>query len=381
MTELGLAGVERQATLELPPEVEARRAEIRAMADELAARSEAEQRTRLIETGYVMPHWPRPWGLAAPAGLQLVIDQEFSRAGVRRPFYAITGWVIQTLVQLGTQDQIDRYVHRALAKEEVWCQLFSEPDAGSDAAGIRTRGERVEGGWRVNGQKVWTSLALDCRRGLATVRTDPEAPKHAGITMMIIDMHRPGVEVRPLRQVTGSAEFNEVFLTDVFVPDTDVVGVPNQGWRVARATLGNERVSIGGGTAGAYLVDDIFDLYRRHAERVPGAPERFGRHLAQEHAVALLDLRRALRAVAGAEPGPEGNITKLVLAEHGSSSAALYLDLAGPDAAFTDDGLGAAAGRTALAWRHRTLAGGTSEITRNQIAERILGLPRDPLLK
>jgi alkylation response protein AidB-like acyl-CoA dehydrogenase len=380
VTRLGLAGVERRASLDLPPEVEAQRAEVRALARELASLPADEQRDRLIDTGYVMPHWPRPWGLEASAGLQLVIDEEFTEAGVRRPFYAITGWVIQTLVQLGTPDQIDRYVRRALAQEEIWCQLFSEPSAGSDAAGIRTRADRVEGGWVVNGQKVWTSLAQLCQRGFATVRTDPSAPKHAGVTMMIIDLAHPGVEVRPLRNLTGTAEFNEVFLTDVFVPDADVVGEVNEGWKVARATLGNERVSIGGSLVGAYVVGDIFDLYREHAAHVPGAAERVGAHLAEERAVGLLNLRRVVRAVAGGGPGPEGNITKLALGEHGRSSAALYLDFLGPDVAFAE-GPGAVAGRTALAWRHRTLAGGTSEITRNQIAERILGLPRDPLLR
>ncbi|EUA33844.1 acyl-CoA dehydrogenase, middle domain protein [Mycobacterium xenopi 3993] len=176
---------------------------------------------------------------------QLVIEQEFAAAGIKRPDYSITGWVILTLIQHGTDSQIERFVLPALRQEEIWCQLFSEPDAGSDAAGIKTRGTRVEGGWKVNGQKVWTSGAQYCRRGLATVRTDPDAPKHAGITAMIIDMKAPGVEVRPLRQITGGSEFNEVFFNDVFVPDEDVVGEPNGGWTVARATLGNERVSIG----------------------------------------------------------------------------------------------------------------------------------------
>ncbi|WP_041939231.1 MULTISPECIES: acyl-CoA dehydrogenase [Frankia] len=380
VTRLGLAGVARVSTLQLPPEAEAARADVQAFARGVAALPAAEQRERLIATGYVQPHWPRPWGLAAPAGLQLVIDQEFQAAGVRRPAYGITGWVILTLVQHGTSDQIDRYVHRALAQEEIWCQLFSEPAAGSDAAGIRTKADRVEGGWLVNGQKVWTSGAQYCQRGFATVRTDPAAPKHAGVTMMIIDLTHPGVEVRPLRQVTGTAEFNEVFLTDVFVPDADVVGTPNEGWSVARATLGNERVSIGGGVSGGFEVANVFDLYRERGANVPAAAERVGRHVAEGHALRLLNLRRAERAVVGGEPGPEGNITKLVLAERGQTVAALFLDFAGPEAAFAE-GLGAAAGTSALAWRGMTIAGGTSEITRNQIAERILGLPRDPLLR
>jgi alkylation response protein AidB-like acyl-CoA dehydrogenase len=352
---------------------------VRTLARELAALPAAEQRDRLIETGYVQPHWPKPWGLEASAGLQLVIDQEFAAAGVKRPQYGITGWVILTLVQHGTQDQIERWVRKALTGEEIWCQLFSEPEAGSDAAGIKSRGVRTEGGWIVNGQKVWTSGAQYCKRGLATMRTDPSAPKHAGITMMVIDMKGPGVEVRPLRQITGGSEFNEVFFTDVFVPDADVVGEPDQGWRVARATLGNERVSIGGGGAG-YEIEDVFSLLDKRGDTLPGGRPRVGHHLAEATALRLLNLRRAERAVAGGEPGPEGNITKLVLAEHGHAAAALLSDIAGDETAFTD-GLGGLAGLMTLGTRGMSIAGGTSEITRNQIAERILGLPRDPLIK
>ena len=196
-----------------------------------------------------MPHWPKPWGRGAGAVEQLVIEEVFAVNGIKRPNLSITGWVIFTIIQHGTPEQIERFVNPALRGDEVWCQLFSEPDAGSDAAGVKTRAVRVEGGWKVNGQKVWTSLAQDCHRGLATVRTDPNVPKHAGITTMIIDMAAPGVQVRPLRQITGSSEFNEVFLSDVFVPDADVLGEPNAGWTVARATLGNERVSLGGGSS------------------------------------------------------------------------------------------------------------------------------------
>jgi len=376
---LSAAGTARAASLDLPDEVEAARADVRALAQRLAALPEAEQLEALIDTGYVQPHWPKPWGIEAPAGLQLVIDEEFAAAGVARPDYGITSWTILTLIQHGTPDQISRYVRKALTREEIWCQLFSEPAAGSDAASIRTRAEKVDGGWLVNGQKVWTSGAQYCRRGLATVRTDPAAPKHAGVTVLVVDMHAPGVDVRPLRQTTGDAGFNEVFLTDVFVPDADLVGEPNQGWKVARATLGNERVSIGGGVGGAQAGSPI-ELYRARPDAFPGAAERVGRHLATGLALRQLNLRSAVRAVAGGEPGPEGNITKLALAEHIGEAAYLSLAFAGPDAAFLE-GPGADAARAALSWRGMTIAGGTSEITRNQIAERILGLPRDPLVK
>ncbi|MES9537327.1 acyl-CoA dehydrogenase family protein [Actinomadura sp. NPDC000600] len=379
VTRLRVAGVVRETSLDLPPEAEARRAEVRELAREIAALPKAEQRERLIETGYVQPHWPRPWGVEASAGLQLVIEDEFRAAGVKRPQLGITGWVILTLVQHGTQDQIDRWVRPALTGEEVWCQLFSEPDAGSDAAAVKTRAVKVDGGWLVNGQKVWTSGAQYCRWGFATVRTDPDAPKHSGVTMVVVDMHHPGVEVRPLRQTTGASDFNEVFFSDVFVPDADVVGEPNKGWSVARATLGNERVSIGGGVGGP-PGPDVFRLYTERGDRVPAAAERVGAYAAEEQALRLLNLRSAERAVAGGEPGPEGNITKLVLAEHGHATAALLAEFAGPETAF-NEGLGQFAGLMRLGSRGMSIAGGTSEITRNQIAERILGLPRDPLIR
>ncbi len=327
-----------------------------------------------------MPHWPKPWGRAAGAVEQIVIDEELRAAGVKVPGLGITGWNIMTVNQYATPDQVERWVFKTLMGEYVWCQLFSEPDAGSDAAAVKTRGIRVEGGWKVNGQKVWTSGAQHCDLGLATVRTDPDAPKHAGITTMVIDMHGPGVEVRPLRQITGNSDFNEVFFDDVFVPDDDVVGMPNDGWTVARSTLGNERVSIGGGSGGIFRPMDLLALHKRGGDRVPGASARIGAILAKEHTLRVLNLRRAQRAVVGAGPGPEGNVTKLVLAEQGHERARLQADLVGAPTAFLD-GEDAMAGYTELATRAMSIAGGTSEITRNQIAERILGLPRDPLIR
>jgi 3-oxochol-4-en-24-oyl-CoA dehydrogenase len=374
------AGAVRENSLDLPPEAKELRTRVRADAAEMAALDNKAQRDKLIETGYVMPHWPKPWGRAADAVEQLVVEEEFRAAGIKRPQYSITAWVILTLIQHGTPSQIERFVERALRQEEVWCQLFSEPDAGSDAASVKTRATRVEGGWKINGQKVWTSEAQQARRGLATVRTDPDAPKHMGITTVIIDMKAPEVEVRPLRQITGSSEFNEVFFNDVFVPDEDVVGTPNSGWTVARATLGNERVSIGG--AGSYyagLAARLVELTRQRADRLAGAEVRVGTFLAEEHALRLLNLRRAVRSIEGAGPGPEGNVTKLKLAEHIIEGAAISAGLLGPEVALTD-GPGALVGRMIMSARGMAIAGGTSEVSRNQIAERILGMPRDPLI-
>ena len=378
---LASAGITRANSLDLPESAETIRAEVRAQLAAVAAIEDARgRRDRLIETGFAMPHWPRPWGRGAGAIEQLVIEQEFAAAGLERPDYSITGWVILTLIQHGTPGQIDRFVDPALRADEIWCQLFSEPDAGSDAAAVKTRATRVEGGWRVTGQKVWTSGAHRCRRGLATVRTDPAAPKHRGITTMIVDMTAEGVQVRPLRQITGGAEFNEVFFDEVFVPDDDVVGVVNEGWTVARATLGNERVSIGGGVAGSQgAAEYLVKLAGRHRDRVSGAEELAGRFVADDHALRVLNLRRAARSVAGGPPGPEGNVTKLLLAEHISTQARLSARLLGQDVALST-GQAKMAGMMLLAARGMSIAGGTSEITRNQIAERILGLPRDPLI-
>ena len=381
LVDLTRRGVVRAKNVELPPEAEAIRDEVRAFAQSIKDLPLDAQRDRLIETGYVMPHWPKPYGRAAGAIEQLVIEQEFAAAGVKRPSYGITGWNILTLIQYATEDQVARWVNPALRQDVIWCQLFSEPDAGSDAAGVKTKATRVDGGWLVNGQKVWTSGAHVAGMGFATVRTNPDVPKHDGITTMVIDMHAKGVEVRPLKMTSGNSEFNEVFFNDVFVPDDDVVGPIDGGWTVARATLGNESVSIGGGDGGMSLPGSaLIGPFDRHPERLSGGAARIGRYIAEHQAMGLLNLRSANRAVAGGAPGPEGAMTKLVLSEIGHEAAAIYTELNGPDAAFMD---GEALVSNSLVLMHRgmSIAGGTSEIKRNQIGERILGLPRDPLLK
>ena len=380
VTDLVRRGTRRARTIDLPPEAEPMRDEVRAFAERIKGLDASGQRGAMIETGYVMPHWPRPWGRDAGAVEQLVIEQEFRAEGVARPQYSITGWVILTLIQHASEDQVDRWVLPALRQDVIWCQLFSEPDAGSDAAGVTTRGTRVEGGWLVNGQKVWTSGAHLAAFGLATIRTDPAAAKHQGITTMVIDMHAEGVEVRPLKMVTGHSEFNEVFFNDVFVPDDDVVGPVNGGWTVARATLGNESVSIGGGQGGGSLsLDMAIAPFDAHPERLAGGAGRIGRAIAQSEAIAVLNMRSAHRAVAGGGPGPEGNVTKLVLSEIGHEAAAIMAALGGPETAYAE-GAGAMTAMMVLMHRGMSIAGGTSEIKRNQIGERILGLPRDPLI-
>jgi alkylation response protein AidB-like acyl-CoA dehydrogenase len=380
VTNLVRRGVRRARTIDLPPEAEPMRDEVRAFAAQVKDLDDEGRREALIESGYVMPHWPKPWGRNAGAVEQLVIEQEFGTAGVARPQYSITGWVILTLIQHATEDQVARWVLPALRQEVIWCQLFSEPDAGSDAAGVKTRGTRVDGGWLVNGQKVWTSGAHYASFGLATIRTDPDVPKHEGITMMVIDMHAEGVEVRPLRMTTGHSEFNEVFFNDVFVPDDDVVGPVNGGWTVARATLGNESVSIGGGQGGGSMgVEGLIAPFDAHPERLAGGSGRLGRYVALTDSLTDLNMRTAHRAVIGGGPGPEGNVAKLVLSELGHEASAILVALGGPESAYAE-GPQLLTSMSVVMHRGMSIAGGTSEIKRNQIGERILGLPRDPLI-
>ena len=385
------SGQAHGASFTLPAEAEQYREQAREAVTTLRGLPEDEQRDFLVDSGYLVPHWPKPWGRAADVLEQLVIEEEFGSAGtsgasgdakpVERPDMGITGWVTLTIAQAGTDDQRDRWVEPVLRGQVMWCQLFSEPGAGSDAAAVRTSAKKVDGGWRVTGQKVWTSLAHLCQWGLATVRTDPDAPKHAGVTMMAIDMKAPGVTVNPLKGLTGHAHFNEVFFDDVFVPDEDVVGDVNKGWLVARATLGNERISIGGGSGGTtgFAAADLIKLLdNAPAETAAYYLRRAGEVLAESHTLRLLNLRRVTRAIAGSEPGPEGNVTKLLVAESGQRLTELAMELAGSAAVL---GQTPTLTQSYLGNRAMTIAGGTSEITRNTIAERILGLPRDPLLK
>jgi 3-oxochol-4-en-24-oyl-CoA dehydrogenase len=387
ITDLVRRGVRRAAAIDLPPEAEPIRVAIGPDVARLRDLTGDARKQALIEGGYAMPHWPKPWGRDAAAIEQLVIEQELASAGIKRPSLGITSWIILTLIQHASPEQVARWVRPALSQDVIWCQLFSEPGAGSDAAGIRTRATRVEGdgetggGWLINGQKVWTSGAHRSDFGLATVRTNPDAPKHEGITTMVIDMHAPGVTVRPLMMPNGNSDFNEIFFDDVFVPDADVVGPVDAGWTVARATLGNESVSIGGGDGGMSMPIKAFIApLDAHPERLAGGAGRVGRHIARTQTMGVLNQRAAYRAVAGGGAGPEGNITKLLLSEIGHETAAIMAELAGPEAVFLE-GDGAMGATLMLMNRAMSIAGGTSEIKRNQIAERILGLPRDPLIR
>ena len=375
--ELTRSGAQIAHEVELPPEAEQIRAEVRAFRARHDSLPLEQRRSALVDSGYCVPHWPRPFGRAAGAAEQLVIEQELD--GVKQPNLGIGAWVVLTLVQCGTPEQAERWIRPSLMGDMRWCQLFSEPGAGSDAAAIKTRATRVDGGWRVSGQKVWTSDAQGSNMGLATVRTDPNAPKHKGVSMLAIDMTASGVQVRPLREITGETLFNEVFFDDVFVPDADVVGEVDHGWAVARATLGNERVSIGGneGSLDMLGAEELVALASAHAPQDGGIAREVGRLVAEHHAMGSLNLRLVMRAIAGGLPGPEGSVTKLLSAEHAQRVSELGMSIVGTA------GASGAAGRVAHSYlfsRCLTIAGGTSEIVRNLIAERLLGLPRDPLV-
>jgi 3-oxochol-4-en-24-oyl-CoA dehydrogenase len=350
------------------------RDELRAFRSRYEALPRAERQDALIDAGLLLAHWPPPWGRAASAMEQIIIDEELAGIPRGHPF----AWVALTLVSWATPAQQELWVRPVLQGSLTICQLFSEPGAGSDLAALNCRATPVEGGWSVTGQKVWTSAGHSAALGFALVRTDPEASKRAGITAMMVDMHAPGVDVRPIRQITGEAQFDEVFLDDVFVPDENVVGAVNEGWKVARATMGNERVALGGG--GGYIgVDKFLTSARAHAADDPAVAEQVGDILATHRALKLLDLRRTFRALSGGEPGVEGNITKLLGNELDQRVTRAAMELLGPEAAGAE-GEAAEWSQLFLFAPCLTIGGGTSEMARNAIGERMLGLPRDPVL-
>ena len=339
----------------------------------IAGLPESERRAALVETGYMTPHWPAPHGRGADAVAQLVIDQELARAGVERPDIVIAGWALPTILEHGTDAQRERFVRPSLLGDLVWCQLFSEPGSGSDLASLRTRAVKVDGGWRLTGQKVWTSVAHRADWGICLARTDPDAPQHRGITYFLVDMRNSdGIEVRPLREITGDALFNEVFLDDVFVPDDLVVGTVNDGWRLARTTLANERVAMASSRLGK-SVERAVSLLSTSTPLTDRAD--VGRAVALATVCSLLGVRTVLRSLAGQGPGSESSVAKLLGVRSRQDSADLVLRLHGPAAVLGGDDVQAAVWE-ALNTRCLSIAGGTTQILRNVAGERILGLPR-----
>ena len=374
-----LGGARRVLTLDLLPDREEVRREVRELVDSLAGLDRPTQRARLVDAGYFVPNWPAPWGRSADAIDQLIIDEELARGRIRRANLAVGAWAAPTIATHGTPEQQDRWVGPTLRGEIRWCQLFSEPGAGSDLAALSTRATRTDGGWLLNGQKVWTSLATEAQWGICLARTDGSVAKHLGITYFVIDMETPGIEIRPLREMTGLAMFNEVFLSDVFVPDECVIGAVNGGWPLARTTLANERVAMGSGTSFGGGVEAMLALVAvlPEGDRSPVVLDQVGALVAEAQTVALLGLRSTSRAVSGAAPGPEASVRKLLGAEHDQRTQEMGLALLGPEGA-TVEGTAAQWTFGFLANRCLTIAGGTSEVQRNVIGERLLGLPRDP---
>jgi alkylation response protein AidB-like acyl-CoA dehydrogenase len=344
----------------------------------------------MAESGYVAPHWPEPYGIGADPIHQLIIDDELSRAGISRPSNQIgIGWAAPTIIYAGTQEQKDRYVLPALAAEEIWCQLFSEPGAGSDLASLSTRAVRDGDEWVVNGQKVWTTGAHYSKFGILIARTDPDAPKHKGITYFICPMDLPGIEIRTIKNIAGADSFNEVFFTDVRIPHDNVVGNVNDGWRLAKVTLGNERVSLSTGGVLWGNGPTALDVVNEARKLGPHSPV-LRQELAQiyiEHTVLEIIRMRTLTArLRGAQPGPEASIRKIMADEHGQRVMSVSRDIIGADALVIgpDDSVAGKHIRS-KSWysgfmfsQALTIGGGTTEVQKNILGERVLGLPAEP---
>ncbi len=363
--------------------------------------AEADFRGALWDAGLAMVQFPEgKGGLGVSPKLQTVVEEAIREAG--RAFHPLAvntigiGMGLPTVLTYGSEEHHDKYLKRIFTGEDIWCQMFSEPSHGSDVAGLSSRAERDGDEWVVNGQKVWTSVAHVAAYGMLLVRTDPDVPKHTGLSYFILDMHAPGVEIRPLYQITGDAEFNEVFFTDVRVPHSDLLGDVGDGWRVATTTLMNERVALGGSTTprGSGTIASLVDLWNQRAASLPSAERAIMRdRVAQLWIEAEVMRLTTLRARAGAttgNPGPEGSVGKLASAELNQRIWIAVMDLLGADGMMHEPGYPLArADRTSgmggytlsksfLRSQANTIEGGTSDIMRNILGERVLGLPGEP---
>ena len=388
---------------ELPAPDDPRRAAVR----EWLAAHPRPSGAELATAGYVAPHWPRPWGLEADPIHQLIIDDELGKAGVRRPVNPIgIGWAGPTLLYAGTPEQKQRYLAPILSGEEFWCQLFSEPGSGSDLANLGTRAVRDGDEFVVNGQKIWTSGAQYARFGILIARTDPDVAKHRGISYFVCPMDAPGIEIRPITEMTGGHTFNEVFFTDVRIPAANLVGDLNDGWRLAKVTLGNERVSLSTGGVlwgnGPTAIETIDAIREQHPDGVadPHLRQRIAEVYIEHTLLDLIRLRTLTAALKGEAPGPEASIRKILADEHGQHVMSLARDMVGAHAMLTGGdgtdafvpgtdtkGLGPdrpAGGLAHPGWydgymfsQALTIGGGTGDVQRNIVAERVLGLPHD----
>lgn len=367
--QLTRAGVRRQLHVDVS-DAEEIRAEIAAAVADIAALPDEKRQAALAESGLMAPHWPRPYGRDATPAEQLVIDQELEAAGVVRPDISIGWWAAPTILGHGSPEQIERFIPGTLNGDVYWCQLFSEPGAGSDLAALRTKAVRVDGGWRLTGQKVWTSNAHRADWGICLARTNPDVPKHKGITYFLVDMKSAGIDIRPLREITGEALFNEVFFDDLFVPDDMVVGPVDGGWPLARTTLANERVAIATGGALDKGMEHLLDVIGE-TELDPADADRVGALIVLAQVGSLLDQLIAQMAVGGHDPGAPSSVRKLIGVRYRQMLAEAIMEsevgggiVDSPDV------------RYFLNSRCLSIAGGTEQILLNLAGERLLGLPR-----
>ncbi len=362
-------GVRRQLHVDVA-DGEDIRAEVAGVVADIAALPEEKRQAALAETGLMAPHWPKPYGREASPAEQLVIDQELEAAGVVRPDISIGWWAVPTILGHGSPEQIEKFIPGTLNGDVYWCQLFSEPGAGSDLAALRTKAVRADGGWLLTGQKVWTSNAHRADWGICLARTNPDVPKHKGITYFLVDMRAPGIDIRPLREITGEALFNEVFLDELFVPDDMVVGPVDGGWPLARMTLANERVAIAAGGALDRGMEHLLEVIG-DGDIDPAEADRLGVLIAAAQVGALLDQLIAQMAVGGHDPGAPSSVRKLVGVRYRQNLAEAIME--------SHDGAGIVDSpdvRYFLNTRCLSIAGGTEQILLNLAGERLLGLPR-----
>ena len=366
---LTLDGVRRELHIDLES-VAHLRPEITGAVAEVALLPVGERQVAMAGNGLLAPHWPKPFGREASPAEQLLIDQELAAADIERPDLVIGWWAVPTILEHGTAKQIDHFVPATLRGEVIWCQLFSEPGAGSDLAALRTKAVRTEGGWKLNGQKVWTSAAHRADWGVCLARTDADAPKHKGITYFLVDMRSAGIEIRPLREITGHRNFNEVFFDDLFVPDEMVVGDVNGGWPLARNTLANERVAMAHGTALGNPMEEMLGNFSRR-QLDPALTDRLGDLLLAAQVGSLLDHRIAQLAVTGQETSAEASARKLIGVRYRQSLEEFRMELSPGGGVVINDAV-----QMFLNTRCLSIAGGTEQILLTMAGERLLGLPR-----
>ena len=367
--ELTAAGLRRELHIDLES-VAHLQPEIAAAAAAVAALPPERRQVALADSGLLAPHWPKPYGRDASPAEQLLIEQELTKAAVQRPDLVVGWWTVPTILEGGTPEQIDRFVPATLRGELTWCQLFSEPGAGSDLASLRTKAVRGDGGWKLTGQKVWTSAAHKAHWGVCLARTDADAPKHKGITYFLIDMRSPGIVIRPLREITGDELFNEVFFDDVFVPDDLVVGAVNDGWRLARTTLASERVAMAGGTALGNPMEQMLGALAG-ADLDSATAERLGQLLLAAQVGSLLDHRIAQLAVGGRDTSAEASARKLIGVRYRQALEEFRMELSAGAGLVRNDAV-----QSFLNTRCLSIAGGTEQILLSMAGERLLGLPR-----